>query len=139
MRLYLDASLLVPLVVADAHTARAFGLLQAEPGPHFVSEFGVLEVASALNRKVRTGELSPIECASAKANLQTWRAGSAERAELTDIDITAATGLLDDLALNLRGPDALHLALVRRLGTPLATFDIAMAEAAQRLGISVQI
>jgi len=137
LSLYLDASVLVPLVVADALNERAFALLQGQPEPLLVSQFAVLEVASALNRKVRTGDLAADQCATAKANLDAWRAASAQSAEMTEHDIASATDLLNDLALNLRGPDALHLALVRRLGATISTFDVGMAEAARKLGIVV--
>jgi predicted nucleic acid-binding protein len=45
--------------------------------------------------------------------------------------------MLRRLNLRLRAPDAVHLAMAERLGAKIATFDKQMANAANRLGISV--
>lgn len=39
----------------------------------------------------------------------------------------------------LRAPDALHLAIVERLGAALATFDLTLRDAATAIGIDVLI
>jgi hypothetical protein len=40
--------------------------------------------------------------------------------------------------LRLRAPDALHLAIARRLDVPLVTLDRRLAAAARELGIAVE-
>lgn len=60
--------------------------------------------------------------------------GSA-RARTQASDLVDAEGFLRRLDLNLRTPDALNIAIARRLGIPLATFDGKMAAAASALGL----
>jgi predicted nucleic acid-binding protein len=44
--------------------------------------------------------------------------------------------MLRRLDLNLRTPDAIHIAIAQRLGAELATFDVRMAESAEALGVT---
>jgi predicted nucleic acid-binding protein len=52
-------------------------------------------------------------------------------------DFAGAEGLVRRLDLTLRTPDALHIAIARRAGAALVTFDKAMATVAGALGLSV--
>ena len=51
-------------------------------------------------------------------------------------DVELAAGMSDDSAVPLRAGDALHLAVCKRLGTRLATFDAGMVTAANHHGVS---
>jgi predicted nucleic acid-binding protein len=64
----------------------------------------------------------------------TWRKRFAVAADGHGADIRAADIFLRRLDLNLRTPDAIHIAIARRLGAELATFDVRMAESAEALG-----
>jgi predicted nucleic acid-binding protein len=90
-----------------------------------------VEVAGALVRKYREGNVTARDV----------RESLAEFTALA-ISYSPAAGLLEDavtLALAHRHPlpDCLYLALARRSGTPLATFDRRLASLAARMSIAV--
>jgi uncharacterized protein len=135
--LYLDASILVALFVIDPSSARAEAFLSAHPEIVVVSDFGVAEFSSAVRRRVRTRDLTREDGQLAFFNLDTWVARSAYREEITTADIDAANRILRRLDVNLRTPDAIHIAISQRLGATLVTFDRSMAAGAGALGIAV--
>jgi predicted nucleic acid-binding protein len=133
--LYLDASILVALFVIDPSSARAEAFLSAHPEIVVVSDFGVAEFSSAVGRRVRTRDLTQED--GQLANLDTWVGRSAYRGEIATADIDAANRILRRLDVNLRTPDAIHIAMSRRLDATLVTFDRSMAAGARALGIAV--
>lgn len=137
MNLYFDASVLVALMVRDAPTARAYALLRSRPASVLVSDFAAAELASAVGRRVRMGELTADEGRSAFANFDAWTARSARRVETTPADVRAAEAFLRRLDLTLRAPDALNIAIAQRTAATLATLDVRMAVAARALGTQV--
>jgi uncharacterized protein len=134
--LYLDASVLVTLFVIDPSSARAEAFLSAHPEIVIVSDFGVAEFSSAVGRRVRTRDLTREDGQLAFSHLDTWVARSAYR-EITTADIDAANRILRRLEVNLRTPDAIHIAIAQRLEATLVTFDRSMAASARALGIAV--
>ena len=137
MSLYLDASVLVALFVIDPSSARAEAFLSAHPEIVVVSDFGIAEFSSAVGRRVRTRDLTRKDGQLAFSNLDTWIARSAYREEVTTADIDAATRILRRLDVNLRAPDAIHIAIARRVEATLVTFDRGMAAGTRALGIAV--
>ena len=137
MSLYLDASVLVTLFVIDPSSARAEVFLSAHPEIAIVSDFGVAEFSSAVGRRVRTRDLTRKDGQLAFSNLDTWIARSAYREEVATADIDAATRILRRLDVNLRTPDAIHIAIARRVEATLVTFDRGMAAGTRALGIAV--
>jgi len=135
--LYLDASVLVTLFVTDPSSARAEAFLSVHPEIVVVSDFGVAEFSSAVGRRVRTRDLAREDGELALSNLDTWVARSAYREETTTADIDAANRILRRLDINLRTPDAIHIAIARRLEATLVTFDRSMAGGARALGMAV--
>ena len=137
MSLYLDASVVVALFVIDPSSARAEAFLLAHPEVFVTSDFGVAEFSSAVARRVRTRNLTPDEGRLAFFNFDSWVARSADRQETTTADIDAADRILRRLDVNLRTPDALHIAVAQRLDATLVTFDQRMAASARVLGMAV--
>ena len=137
MSLYLDASVLVTLFVIDPLSARAEAFWSAHPEIVIVSDFAVAESSSAVGRRVRTRDLTREDGQLAFSNLDTWVARSAYREEVTTADIDAATRIVRRLDVNLRTPDAIHIAIARRLEATLVTFDRSMAAGARALGTTV--
>lgn len=82
-------------------------------------------------------EFSRGEAEIALAGFDAWLAQMPTRMEIAAADIVLATTYLRRFDLALRTPDALHLAIARRLGATLVTFDRAMAAAARALGMAV--
>ncbi|WP_419828998.1 type II toxin-antitoxin system VapC family toxin [Methylobacterium sp.] len=137
MRAYLDASVLVALLTDDPLTARADTLFRALAPIPVVSDFAAAEFASALGRRVRTKEIDAERAKQAFADLDRWSEAVAERVDLVSSDVTTAAGFLRRLDITLRTPDALNIALCRRVAATLATFDDKMAAVARTLGVPV--
>jgi predicted nucleic acid-binding protein len=133
---YLDASVIVPLFLADALSARASALLRTSRVPLIISDWAGLEVSNVVARQARIGALTTDEAAAALANFDLWRGRSASVAEISALDISIANQFVRRFNLNLRGLDAVHLAMTQRLGATLWTFDARMAAAATALGLS---
>jgi predicted nucleic acid-binding protein len=134
---YLDASVLVALFTNDTLTPRADAYLRAEKPVLIVSDFAAAEFASAIARRVRTGELSSADARVAFSTFDAWIARTAERAQTGHVDVASAAAFLRRLDLALRTPDALNIAIAQRSGAALATFDVKMAVAARALGNAV--
>jgi len=137
--LYLDASAVMPTVVEDRFTQTVAAFL-VNCGEHLViSDFGAAEVASALSRLVRMGELTATEAAQRLADFDAWRVGETENAEIDAHDCRLANTYVRRFDLKLRAPDALHAAICRRLQLQLVTLDRRLAAAARELGIAVAV
>ena len=137
MDVYLDASVIVALLTNDLLTGRARTLLQSESLTLFVSDFAAAEVASVIARRVRTGELIEAEARAAFDSLDQWTQKFARPIAIASGDIAMAAGFIRRLDLTLRAPDAINIAIARRLGIALATFDKGMASCASTLGVAV--
>lgn len=135
MRLYLDASVLVPLFVDDDWTERARAWAKTEPDV-IVSDWTVTEFSSALSLHVRKGRLDPDERDEAENALNWWLDGRIREEPIDPEDVVQARFLLHRHA-KLRAPDALHLAVLTRLRVGLVTYDLDLAAAARTDGLSV--
>lgn len=138
MNLYLDASVLVALFVIDPAAARAEALLSAHSGVIVVSDFGAAEFSPAVARRVRMRDLTTDEGRLAFGHFDDWVARLASRQNVIAVDIASADRILRRLDVNLRTPDAIHIAIARRIGATLVTFDRDMAAAARVLGMTVE-
>lgn len=87
--------------------------------------------------KARSGAITLSEAEAARDNLFQWRRDFAITLGLESSDLEAATKLLSAFRLNLRAPDALHLAMAQRLNATLATFDAKLAVAGRAAGVAV--
>lgn len=137
MNVYLDASVLVALFTEDPFSAQAGALLGKKPVAAFISDFAAVEFASAISRRVRMKELTLAHAQVAFANFDGWIERATQRMQMTAEDIAAAGAYLRRLDLNLRTQDALHIAMTKRAGTALLTFDKSMAAAARALKVAV--
>jgi len=102
-----------------------------------VSDFVAAEFASVIARLTRTGRITGDEARATFALFDNWRTQSAEDADAEPADIQTATAIIRRLDLNIRAPDAINLAIARRLGASIATFDQGMVQNAATLGIAV--
>ena len=137
MNVYVDASVLVALFTNDPLTRRADGFLRREGPALAVSDFARAEFASAVSRRVRTGELTTGEAREAFSAVDVWTARAVQSLTTSSADVAAATAFLRRLDLPLRTPDALNIAIAERSGCTLLTFDRKMAENAKAVGLSV--
>jgi predicted nucleic acid-binding protein len=136
MRRYLDTSVIVAALVRESCTESAKVYLSAARDAFLIaSRWVVSEFSSALSLKVRTGTITEAEQAAA---LAMFRRFSAARLRLVDVeakDFDTAARLCDQFGAPLRAGDALHLAVCKRTGARLATFDLGMAKAAEYHGL----
>ncbi len=135
MSTYLDASVVVPLFVDEDSTDRMIAWL-AGGHPVILSDWTVAEVSSAMSHHVRRERLDPDERDAAETNLNAWLDLSVTPLGVDPEDVIEARALLHRHP-KLRTPDALHLAIVHRLGADLATYDEDLTEAAARDGVVV--
>jgi uncharacterized protein len=136
---YLDASVLIPTIVTEQASAAVDAFLLANSDDRLVSEFAVAEVGSALSRLVRMGRIDPTDAADRLADFDEWRAGMTDTVDLGAQDCRLANTYVRRFDLMLRAPDALHIAICRRLDLMLVTLDRRMATAARELGLYVSI
>lgn len=137
MNVYLDASVLVPLVIQEVWTERAEALFGPRKDAIIVSDFAAAEFSAVIARATRDGTLDRRSAQAIYEAFDGWSAGSARRAVTEARDIAEAERLIRRLDLKLRAPDPVHLAVAMRLGLELATFDRRLAEAAGALGLPV--
>jgi len=132
---YADTSVLVAIIAPDALNARARSYVDGARPSLLISDFAAAEFASALARRVRTRELTADQAGDAFAAFDAWAAFRGSRLGTTTADVARAETFIRRLDLNLRMPDAVHIAIAQRHGAILATFDARMADAAQTLGL----
>lgn len=134
-----DASAIVPLVVAETETDRCRSLLRDDP-EIVVWFFTVVEVVSALTRRMREGALKPREFRVAKSQLNLLERAWSEVISVEKVR-DRSYRLLE--THSLRAADALQLgaALVASEEQPRAmsflTLDRRLGEAAAKEGFSV--
>jgi predicted nucleic acid-binding protein len=137
--IYLDASLVVALLVPEAHSDRADAWFAAQPtGSLAISGWVTAEVSSALSIKLRTGAITLDRRAAALSAWNALRNASLLTLAMLEEHFEQAARIADRYDLGIRGGDALHLAIVRDSGSRLATLDTRMAEAALQLGVAVE-
>jgi len=71
------------------------------------------------------------------ADFDRWKVRDTTSDALSTADVAEASSILRRFDLVIRTPDALHLAMARRVGAELVTFDERMADAARMLGLAV--
>ena len=135
MSVYLDASVIVAMFTTDAHSERAKRLPTDEL--LIVSDLTAAEFASALAIHLRNGRATEEQVRAAYAQFDSWCALSPERVDIVPADLRVAEAWIRRLQHPLRAPDAIHLAITRRLRASLATFDEALGRAAADFGIGL--
>ena len=140
MSVYFDASIIVSLFVAsDPFTRRAGELLTSRSDLPVVSDLAAAEFIFAISRLTRTSTIDRSTALHLFDRFDVWRAERTTSAEVTAADIQVADRYMRRLDLNLRTPDAIHIAMAARSGARLATFDVRMAESAEVLGVEVAL
>jgi predicted nucleic acid-binding protein len=134
---YLDASALVSLVFTDNRLATFVELVFRQKAQLLMSDFGRAEFASAVSIRVREGSLPKAEAAELLDWFDDWQPSAIRLVRMRSSDLRDATEFVQQFELKLRAPDALHIAVARRLGASLVTFDRRQAAAAVSLGLTV--
>ncbi|HEY1865192.1 MAG TPA: type II toxin-antitoxin system VapC family toxin [Roseiarcus sp.] len=134
--IYLDASVLIPLLVADAHTQRVVDWYSNGEGTLIVSDLANLEVSAVVLRDLRKGRFAEEVARNALLDFDAMCA-NCERLTHGAADFLLAQRLTRDYSTRLAAPDALHVASAKSAGAALATFDARLAEAALGQGVEV--
>ena len=133
---YLDTSLLVTALSNESQTVQAQRWLAEQASRGLVtSQWTVSEFASALALKRRIGHLQQddVEATQHLWHLLRRKSLVVHPVEAKDFDRAAELVFLSRTAL--KAGDALHLAVIERIGAILASRDKGMIEAAMSLGI----
>lgn len=132
--LYVDTSAFVSMFVREGRSAGVVDLLAQRSDAIAISDWVMTETHSAIALKVRSGKISEKEAKAARAkvarSIPEYYCEAIIRA-----DFETASSLIDGIGVPLRAADALHLAICKRLGAELLTFDSEMKNAAIAAGI----
>ena len=137
MSVYVDASILVSVMSTDALSAPAEAALRQVAGLVVVSDFCGAEIASAIGKRVRAGQIAKREGRAVLAAYDEWVDSRAELVLMAPVDVAMCHSYLRRLDLPLRTPDALHIAIASRLGASLLSFDKQLIASARKLGVTV--
>jgi len=134
LSIYTDTSVIVSFFIRDDHAEAARRWARTHPRVA-ISDWTATEFSSALSHKVRLDLLTGPERMAAERAFDRW----ASRGLVLGV---AKERFHDARALmqahaRLRGPDALHLAVARHEGLPLATLDEDMRDVAVAEGMEV--
>jgi predicted nucleic acid-binding protein len=136
LTVYLDTSVIVPLLVPEATSPVVDRWLAQAGNALTTSRWAVVELHSAIGMKVRAGHLDP---GQGSAVLQALAANVLPSLALIEVEpghMTAAAGLLARFDLGLRAGDALHLAMAHAArATALVTFDERLCAASRATGL----
>ena len=138
MSAYLDTSILLPTLIAEPMTDAVYGYLGADRRELLISDFAAAEVASALSRLARMALLTEADASARLADFDAWRAAMSLQVDIGATDARLAYIYVRRFDLGLRAPDALHLAIARRLDATLVTLDQRLETAARELGVAVE-
>jgi predicted nucleic acid-binding protein len=136
---YLDASALIPTLVQEPETTAVKAYLVGAFQELLISDFAAAEIASGLSRLVRMGLMEGADAGARLADFDAWRAATSSPVDVQPSDARLAYAYVRRFDLRLRAPDALHLAIARRIDATLVTLDRRLAHAAADIGIAVTV
>ncbi|HRJ65159.1 type II toxin-antitoxin system VapC family toxin [Brevundimonas sp. UBA2416] len=134
MSTYIDTSVVVSFFIQDDHADAARRWARTDPSVA-ISDWTATEFSSALSHHVRLGSLSDRERKAAELAFDRWA--------MRGVVLEVARERFQDARIlmqghrRLRAPDALHLAIARHEGLPLATLDHDLRDAAVAEGLKV--
>lgn len=134
---YVDTSVLVPLILNEPHSAAAADWYARETSELVTAAWCIPEFASALGIKQRTGAIDAQQAQGAWTRFERLVAADLRLLPVEPANFHRAALLVLDAASALRAGDALHLACAEAAGaTHMATLDAVLSRNAQRLKIT---
>lgn len=136
MSYYLDTSVIVPLLARESTSAMVDRWLNRTGDAVTTSRWAVVELASAIGLKVRSGQLNAAQATKAFGLFSSDVLPALSLVEVQPSHMAAASTLLGRFDLGLRAGDALHLAIVLGMtSTIMVTFDRRLREASIAAGL----
>jgi uncharacterized protein len=135
---YFDASVVVSIIMVDAHSPMAGRWYEGLSASVIISDLANLEVSAVISREFRSKRYTRAQADKAVGDFEILRAQS-DRISHGPRDFALAELLIRDYSTKLSAPDALHLATAKNAGAALATFDARLAEAARGQGLEVAL
>ena len=140
MTAFLDASVILALLIDESHSERAVAWLGADPGRLLqISGWVAAECASALSVRQRMGTLTAAERLIKDTRLAAFLNAATTEVDVIRADFHTAAAFAARADLNLRAGDALHLAVARRRDLELVTLDRRLAETGPLLGVRTRL
>ena len=130
---------MLPMLVKEPASTAVDAFMATAQQEVWVSDFAAAEVAAALSRLVRTAHLQATDAAARLSEFDIWRGAMTSAVDIQASDARLAYIYARRFDLALRAPDALHVAVARRLDAVLVTLDRRIATAARELGVTVEM
>lgn len=135
---YVDTSALIPLFMREPKSEAVIGWIESSGQRLAISEWSLVEFASAAAMKVRMGQAPASLGKQAIARVHEFAQKHCAMAIPAREEFRRAAKLAADDALKLRAGDALHLAIAGAMKAELILcLDEAMIESAKSLGMNV--
>ena len=135
---YIDTSALVPVFIREAKSEAVIGWLESSGERVAISEWSLVEFASAAAIKVRTGQVAPSLAKQSTARVHEFAQRHCAVAVPGREEFRRAAELAGDGSLKLRAGDALHLAIAESVGAQgILCLDDAMIASAKLLGFNI--
>ncbi len=128
--------MLVPLHIQEDNSETTQAWFQAQVRRKITSDFALAEFNSALSRLVRKRTMSDFDAAEIRSDFEAWFAGSMESVKIESVDVDSAAKLVCTPLPKLLVPDAVHLALCKRMGYTIVTYDRDLLIIAKREGVN---
>ena len=139
MIFYLDASVLVPIVVSEPTSEISRAWLEQQNVTFRVGRLAIGEVGSAVSRRRRMGDLTDDQGERALDLFDTWIRAFAIVVDHDPNDFNDAALWVRRPHPKLLTPDALHLATCRRINACLVTADLDLTIVARLLRIDFRV
>lgn len=130
--------MIVARFVRQSTSAASDRFFDAREGDMYISEFGAAEVSSGISRLLRMGEINHTSAWEVIDDFDGFRRYGAKTIDVAPTDFIVAHAYVRRYEHKLRAPDALHLAVSRRLELTLVTLDKRLAAGARALGAKVE-
>ena len=136
--IYIDTSALVPVFIREPKSEAVIDWLESAGERLAISEWSLVEFASAAAIKVRTGQAAANLAKQATARVHEFARKHCTVAVPGREEFRRAAEMAGDGALKLKAGDALHLAIAESLNARgIFCLDAAMIKSAKSLGMPV--